>query len=261
MDEDEQRLVLVVEDHPVNQVLAVAQLEQLGYRTVVTASGWRALEEIERQQFDVVLMDWQLSDIDGLETTRQIRERENTRGTHRLPIVAITANTMPGDRQRCIDAGMDDFLSKPISLEDLRGALERALPSESPSQGIAGPPPAQDFEKKSGAISRLIDDLGDVSVVATILSTYLHELPMRTNDVMDALTSGDMDRARSIAHMIKSTSEALGQTDLATISRQIEMLTAVDSTSIAELEGEVRRATAKAHLRLSAIRDDLAGRH
>jgi CheY-like chemotaxis protein len=161
-DEIEAPLVLVVEDHPINQALAVAQLEQLGYRSVVTPSGWHALKEIKSQRFDMVLVDWQLSDINGLETTRRIREREKSLDAHGLPIVAVTANTMPGDRQRCIDAGMDDFHSKPISLADLRGALERALSHQRPNRRIDGTPHGQAIRKESGAIGRLIDDLGDV---------------------------------------------------------------------------------------------------
>ena len=240
-DESEAPLVLVVEDHPVDQALAVDQLEQLGYRSVVTPSGWHALEEIESQQFDVVLMDWQLSDIDGLETTQRIREHEKSLDAHRLPIVAVTANTMPGDWQRCIDAGMDDFLSKPISLAGLRGALQPALCHQRPNRRIDGTPHGQELRKESGAIGRLIDDLGDISVVVTIMTTFLRELPERTNNIMDALAAGDLDRARRLGHTIKSTAE--------------------DRASLAELRGELPRAAAKAYLRLSEIRDDLAGRH
>jgi len=136
---------------------------------------------------------------------------------------------------------MDDFLSKPISLAGLRGALQPALCHQRPNRRIDGTPHGQELRKESGAIGRLIDDLGDISVVVTIMTTFLRELPERTNNIMDALAAGDLDRARRLGHTIKSTSE--------------------DRASLAELRGELPRAAAKAYLRLSEIRDDLAGRH
>jgi CheY-like chemotaxis protein/HPt (histidine-containing phosphotransfer) domain-containing protein len=260
MDEGRHPLVLIVEDNSVNQVLAVAQLDQLGCRSVVAPTGWRALEEIEKQQFDLILMDWQLGDIDGLETTRRIRDREASRNARRTPVVAVTANAMSGDRQQCIDAGMDDFLSKPVGLADLRAAIERALFSDDPPGEDPLRTSARELEMEPEAIGRLIDEVGDVSVVAQIMSTFLEELPSRMQEVIDAMALGDFDRARRVAHTIKSTSELLGETELAATARRIETSTTEDGVFLSDLTAELRTTVSEAHQRVAAARDALASR-
>jgi CheY-like chemotaxis protein len=114
--------VLLVEDNLVNQKLAVRLLERLGCQVEVAASGGEALRCLGDRDYDLVLMDCQMPEMDGYETTRRIRERE--RGTRRIPIVAITANAMESDLEKCIESGMDSYLTKPIDLIKLREALE-----------------------------------------------------------------------------------------------------------------------------------------
>lgn len=120
--------ILVVEDHPINQKLMTRLLEIHGFRVVIADNGRQALELFARELFDLVLMDMQMPDMDGLEATRRIREQEEGTG-RRIPIIALTANAFPGDRERCLDAGMDGYLSKPVRSDDLLALLRHYLRS------------------------------------------------------------------------------------------------------------------------------------
>ena len=115
--------ILLAEDNAVNQKLALRLLAQMGYRADVAANGLEALEALERQAYDVVLMDVQMPEMDGLEASRQINARWDQ--ARRPRIIAMTANAMQGDRERCIAAGMDDYVSKPVRVDELVGALDR----------------------------------------------------------------------------------------------------------------------------------------
>jgi CheY-like chemotaxis protein len=115
--------ILVAEDNPVNQALALAVLRKMGYRADVAADGQETIDALERQAYDLILMDVQMPVMDGLEATRRIRSRYT--GEDRPHIVALTANVMAGDREACFVAGMDDFLSKPIRLEEVRSVVEK----------------------------------------------------------------------------------------------------------------------------------------
>jgi CheY-like chemotaxis protein len=115
--------ILLAEDNQVNQKLALRILEQMGYRADIASNGLEAVESIERQTYDVILMDVQMPEMDGLEATRQIVAR----WPHKHPrIIGLTANALEGDREKCLAAGMDDYISKPIRVEELIGALERS---------------------------------------------------------------------------------------------------------------------------------------
>lgn len=118
-------MILVVEDNVINQKVAVGLLKRLGYQAEVADSGARALQALERRAYSLVLMDCQMPGMDGMETTRVLRSREPA-GT-RVPVIAVTGRTEPEDRQRCLDAGMDDYISKPIMIDELRTVLARWL--------------------------------------------------------------------------------------------------------------------------------------
>ena len=119
------RRVLLAEDNPVNQRVALLQLQKLGHKARAVSTGSEVLEALEREDFDVILMDCQMPGMDGFETTRRIREHATKSRVH---IVALTAIAMQGDREKCLAAGMDDYLSKPVRVADLRAALKRSLP-------------------------------------------------------------------------------------------------------------------------------------
>ena len=110
--------ILLAEDNLVNQKLALGILEKLGHRVTVVNNGMEALEQLERRDFDLVLMDVQMPELDGLAATRELRRREAPAKTH-VPVVAMTAHAMKGDRERCLASGMDDYLGKPIRLKDM----------------------------------------------------------------------------------------------------------------------------------------------
>jgi CheY-like chemotaxis protein len=118
--------VLVAEDSAVNQLLAKRLVEKQGHSAVLVASGREALEALERETFDLVLMDVQMPDVDGLEAAATIRQRERRTGAH-LPIIAMTAGAMQGDKERCLEAGMDAYVSKPVNVNELFTAIERVM--------------------------------------------------------------------------------------------------------------------------------------
>ena len=116
--------VLLAEDNPVNQKLAVRLLEKRGHRVCAVTNGKEVLASIEREMFDLILMDVQMPEMDGLEASRRIREKESATGGH-IPIIALTAHALKGDREMCLEAGMDDYVSKPLKPDELFAAIER----------------------------------------------------------------------------------------------------------------------------------------
>ncbi|HVQ23958.1 MAG TPA: response regulator, partial [Planctomycetota bacterium] len=119
--------VLVVEDNSVNQLVAIGQLQRLGHECIVAASGAEAIDALSREKFDIVLMDIQMPDMDGYEATRRIRQ--SARDGRHLPIIALTAHAMTGDRERALAGGLDDYVCKPVRPTDLAAVLDRCLGS------------------------------------------------------------------------------------------------------------------------------------
>jgi len=117
--------ILLTEDNPVNQLIAQKQLELLGFEVDVADNGLEALAAIDRRRYDLVLMDCQMPRLDGYEATRRLRRHHNGRD---LPVIAVTAHAIEGDREKCLAAGMDDYLAKPIRVENLSAMLGRWLP-------------------------------------------------------------------------------------------------------------------------------------
>jgi len=125
-----QGLVLIVDDNPVNQLVAARAVNRLGYLTEVVSGGPQALEAVAASRFDAILLDCQMPEMDGYETAREIRRREAGQG--HIPIIAATANTMEGDQEKCLASGMDDYLPKPIRFADLEAALDRWVAHPAP---------------------------------------------------------------------------------------------------------------------------------
>jgi CheY-like chemotaxis protein len=138
--EDEQPLqILLVEDNSINQTLALRLLQKHGHHVVLAANGKEALKQISQTSFDLVLMDIQMPEMDGLQATRTIRESERESGAH-LPIVAMTAYAMQGDQDRCLAAGMDGYISKPINVRELLAVVQNASQKSRARSGLSNSP-------------------------------------------------------------------------------------------------------------------------
>ncbi len=208
--------ILLAEDNAVNQTLALRMLEKLGYRADVAGNGIEALEALERQPYDLLLSDVQMPEMDGVETTRQILERY---GPDERPwIVAMTAEAMQGDRERFLAAGMNDYVVKPIRIEDLVRALERA-----PRRGEHEAPAQAVFDER--VVQRLLDSMGsDKAFVSGLIDQFVADAPALVESARAGVASGDADEVRRALHTLTSNAATFGATHLAVSSRQLEEL-------------------------------------
>ncbi|MBA3728156.1 MAG: PAS domain S-box protein [Actinobacteria bacterium] len=206
--------ILVVEDNAVNQQLVLLMLQKVGYRADVAANGVEALEALERQTYDAVLMDVEMPEMDGLEATKRIHQRwPRERRPH---IVAVTANAMQGERELCIQAGMDDYIAKPIHIEELAGALTRVARRPGASQ------PASAVD--AGVIRKLVSSLGEQGrgSVAALIDTFLGHVPGQMATLTTALERNQVEDVRRETHTLKSNAAAFGPVQLAKICRELE---------------------------------------
>lgn len=224
--------VLLAEDNRVNQKVAARAVERCGHQVVVVEDGLQAVRATGEQPFDCVLMDLQMPGMDGTDATRAIRERERETGGH-LRIIALTANAMEGDREACLAAGMDDYLAKPLHLDDLRDALERALERRSPRLAQGAPaledimPLEADEEGplRLDVLDALRGDLqtpGDGGEFAEIIDLFLGNARRNCNAVRDALASGDRQSLELAAHSLKGSSSTMGAVRLAALCASLE---------------------------------------
>jgi PAS domain S-box-containing protein len=202
--------ILVAEDVAVNQKLILTMLAQFGYRADVAANGLEVLGALERQPYDVVLMDVQMPDMDGLEASRHIRQRWP--GAQGPRIVALTANAMAGDRDLCLAAGMDDYLTKPVQSGQLQAALLRCGPSAHGGDGLAGPPAAGAPEYPPLLEPRTIEELrsGDPALLTELVDLFCSHAPSLLQTMTEAAAAGDGSRLRLAAHSLKGAAANLG---------------------------------------------------
>jgi len=208
--------ILVAEDHDTNRRLAQFMLENLGQRPDFAGNGIEALEAWERQDYDVILMDCQMPEMDGFEAAREIRRREAVQGEGKcVRIIALTANALKGDRERCLAAGMDGYMSKPFTLEQLRDglALHQNLLPESTSEPTDQPlvPPA-DFDHSRP--TQLWTELGEEGVRA-IMEDFLRELPETADRLSSLANAGQAQELARLAHSIQGIGLSLGLDKLA----------------------------------------------
>ena len=222
--------VLVVEDNESNQIVVCRQLERLGLEPITAANGQQALDILAGDTFDVVLMDCQMPVLDGFAATMAWRERELGSGRH-LPIIALTANAMKGDRDRCVAAGMDDYLSKPYTGEELQVALARWLPVERrlPTQGRFSTP----AESSGGALAidprafdkiRALSPAGGDHLVCQVVDAYLKAAGREWARFDQGLAKGDAQQLASAAHALKSSSFNVGAGRFAGLCSEIEQI-------------------------------------
>jgi len=282
--------ILVVEDNPVNQEVATGLLEWLGHRADIAGNGREAVEAVQRLPYDIVLMDCQMPEMDGFEATAKIRERERATGRH-LPIIALTANAMEGDRERCIAAGMDDYVSKPVSREKLAAILARwleAATSEPPERRPGPPAPqapidpaptsgpiapadrlaagevipetncadADDITLDTAALDRLrLVGAGRKSLVCKLIGSFLTDTPDRLAALTPAIERADSAEVRMIAHTLKSSSALLGAGNLSSRCAALECAALEgDRQRWPEMAAEVHREYARAAAALETVR-------
>jgi CheY-like chemotaxis protein/HPt (histidine-containing phosphotransfer) domain-containing protein len=219
--------ILLAEDNVVNQKLALRLLEQMGYRADVAANGLEAVAAIERQPYDLVLMDVQMPEMDGFEASREIVRRWPA--DRRPRIVAMTANAMQGDRELCLAAGMDDYLSKPIRVDELVTALERTAVREGRVRTGGTPASGPGVERAStevldpAALERLRATMG-AGFLDELLATFVDDAQELVGTMRRALGAGDVDALRRAAHSLKSNAASFGAMTLSTQARDLETL-------------------------------------
>jgi CheY-like chemotaxis protein/HPt (histidine-containing phosphotransfer) domain-containing protein len=203
--------VLIVEDNPINREIARLQLRDVGVNPTVVSSGLEALRAMEDTGFDLVLMDCQMPDMDGYEAAREIRKREAS--GRRTPIVAMTANAGEGDRALCLQAGMDDFLTKPVRIADLVATLSKWLTASKEA-------PVLDLEVISEL--RRLDHVDEKSVVAELGEALLGAVPGVLEEMRKAVESGNLELPRKRAHALKASSGNLGAKRFSDLCAELE---------------------------------------
>jgi CheY-like chemotaxis protein len=260
--------ILVAEDNVINQQVALSFLERLGYRADMAANGLEVLASLRRQPYDVVLMDVQMPELDGLEATRQIRQLSppELAAAAQPRIIAMTANALKEDCDKCLAAGMDDYLSKPIQPEELVRALKkcRSHPVEAPREPAKGVEPASTgpgtpdvLDPK--ALERLQAGLGKQAdrMLPGLIDRFYQDAERLLGQARQALAQGQADDLRRAAHSLKSTSATFGAMALSSAARELEVAalegrleSAADQ--IAQAEAEFARAKAA----LEAMRNE-----
>jgi len=195
--------VLLAEDNIINQKVMIGALKTGGHQVSVVSNGKEALAALDKQQIDLVLMDLQMPEMDGFQATRAIREREKATG-HHLPIIALTAHAMKGDRERCLAAGMDDYLSKPIRIQELREVLGKLVPlsAEPPEKTSLKPTADQETLDRAALLARVG---GDVGLLAEILQLFPSECAKLMAEIQASVTQRDAKRLQRAVHTLKGT--------------------------------------------------------
>jgi TMAO reductase system sensor TorS len=220
--------ILVVEDNAVNREVAVGMLENLGYRTESAGNGMLALEAVSEASYAAVLMDCQMPVMDGLTATAEIRRREATSGDARLVIVALAANAMEGNRDRCLAAGMDDFLTKPFTQLELSSLLGKWLPAWRGPMRREADPPASDPTPRSplldARVLRDITALGRPALLSSLIDLYLQHSPALIGTIEAAARDRKKQELADALHTLKSSTASLGGARLASLLKECEAL-------------------------------------
>ncbi len=221
--------VLIAEDNHTNQMVALKLLEKMGYRADVVANGQEAIAALHNIPYDLVLMDCQMPQLDGFEATRHIRNPKSEVKNHDVPIIAMTAGAMKGDRERCLQAGMNGYLSKPVHPGELAEELERWINREETdrwenSTGFIGPAdespadPLPIFDK-SGFLARIMDD---DELAHMLIVGFLQDIPRQIEMLRGYLKAGDISSAERQAHTIKGASANVGGERLRNVALEME---------------------------------------
>ena len=225
--------VLVAEDNIINQKVAIHLLERMGCRVTVVSNGREALDVLTQEPYDLVLMDCQMPDMDGFEATAAIRTREAQTGGH-IPIVAMTAHAMQGARERCLAAGMDDYMSKPVAVEELKRMLQKWTPAATaPCDALSLPTPAvslpasgqaSPIDTTTFAALQALADEDTPTFVLTLVEEFLRDATAYLAAVCCAAEAADATALERTAHTLKSASTNLGALGMAALCQQLQEL-------------------------------------
>jgi two-component system sensor histidine kinase/response regulator len=227
IDEEQPRTrarVLLVEDNSINQLVALGQLQRLGHECVIAAGGNAALALVRSEPFDLVLMDCQMPDMDGYEATRRIRQMDGD--VARVPVIAITAHALPGEREKCLAAGMNDYLAKPVSLEQL-GAVIRLWASKSSETQASAPDVAMEGDEQHVLDRERVGSFLAISrtqhgFLEGLVKTFRQDVPSRLDALRAASSSGDLQDLALAAHALKSSSGSVGAKRMYTVAAALE---------------------------------------
>jgi CheY-like chemotaxis protein/HPt (histidine-containing phosphotransfer) domain-containing protein len=206
----------------INQELALAILKKIGYRADAVANGKEVLSALGKGSYDLILMDVQMPGMDGFEATAAIRRQEREGGKH-IPIIAMTAHAMKGDRERCLEAGMDDYLTKPIQPRSLIEVIGRWADDgilEKPEGALIEPSEAAEVFDKSGFLERLG---GDESLFRKLLSMFLDDAPMQIEKMQQHLKDEDLAGVQLRAHSLKGVAMSIGGKAMQEVASKVEV--------------------------------------
>jgi CheY-like chemotaxis protein/HPt (histidine-containing phosphotransfer) domain-containing protein len=218
--------ILLAEDNLVNQKVAARILERMGYRAELAANGLEVLEALKRQTYDVVLMDVHMPEMDGLEATRRICYQWAP--AERPRIIAMTAGAMQGDREKCLEAGMDDYVSKPVRVEELQSALQRAA-EKTTRRGVENIHNVDTIDHRVEAIDqsvldslRELENEEDPNLVASLVVLFFRDTVERLRSLRRAIDSADAAGVEGNAHSLKSSSANLGALPMSLMCDELE---------------------------------------
>ncbi|WP_404385634.1 PAS domain S-box protein [Caenispirillum salinarum] len=240
--------ILVAEDNPVNQQVAQRMLERLGHHVDLAADGLEAVEAVRALPYDLVVMDMQMPEMDGLEATHRIRAMGPPLDT--VPIVAMTANALPADRQVCLDAGMTDYIAKPVDMDGLAAVIDRAMGTASRTEGPDAAPPPATAEADGAGDGGLIDaeklqeleEQISPELVRELLETCLSEADGFARAIAEGAEAGDLDQVEYAAHSLKGSAANFGLKRLADTAWRLQIAAAGgDAAALPDLVGDLRR--------------------
>ncbi len=220
--------ILVAEDNAMNREVALAQLEGLGYSTEIVANGREAVDALEKSEHDIVLMDCQMPEMDGFEATAEIRRREN--GDKRTTIIAMTAHALEGERVKCLAAGMDDYLSKPVKIDTLRQMLERwSVSADEKKGGLPDEPRKLSAEDSQQFIDlsilegfRTFQKPGQPDLVEKLINLFVEDTTVRFSILKHAAVDRNAVAIKSEAHNIKGAAGNIGARQMAVFCKELE---------------------------------------
>jgi CheY-like chemotaxis protein len=221
--------ILLCDDNSINQKVATRILQQIGYKPDVVANGLEALDALDKKQYDLVFMDVMMPEMDGLEATREIRKRQSAAVSEnyksRIIIIAMTAQAMQGDREKCIAAGMDDYLAKPIRPGDVSGMIGKWTASESsaPAPAASSASPAVDAPPiEMDRLSELAD--GDANTLRELVELFTNQTTRQLSQLEAAVRANKAEEVRHLAHSCKGASATMGMGPLAAIFYELEKM-------------------------------------